>query len=261
MLLPAACGFDNGTITRLYEKGSISTRHPDAGITKGDHNPTLKTEEFWAVSLGLFPGDRSRSVLPLTALSVKRPIHEKEGTFIELVAQTMQDVEYTVWVDATRGCIPVRIHSSFRGLPRIDLKIAYRADASTVWVPDAWVLTRFQDDGSLSESLDCRVTASAVNPAISDKEFAVTLPPGTLVLDSADGTRRPGVVNQQGNLKHYTEAEMSKPYPEIMAMVEADDHRGVSSKMYLKILVGLVVLVLVLFVSLRVYKRRQVRSE
>jgi hypothetical protein len=130
----------------------------------------------------------------------KVDLTSERGLVDELSCPVLRQQDRAVWVDPTREFLPVRYYEFQKGKTVVSIEIKYQANANFGWVPSSWREVCSTPDGNVFLSVNASVTAYDINVPISDKDFDIQYPTGTLVHDyitneeyiiRAGGTRRP----------------------------------------------------------------------
>lgn len=90
-----------------------------------------------------------------------------------------------LWIDPERDYVPMRFSRESGGRIRYQLDWLNYEKSGKEWVPTEWKATHFNEDGTIRSSHTCKATERSINGNIDDKEFELTFPPGTLILNRA----------------------------------------------------------------------------
>jgi hypothetical protein len=104
-----------------------------------------------------------------------------------------------LYLDQDRDYVAVRYTIFTDDKPSWQLDVAYTSDAIVGWVPRSWeYLIRAVRAGQLLESQRITVDRYEINPAMDDKEFDISFPPKTRVIDYSTGTQVQYIIRENG---------------------------------------------------------------
>lgn len=133
---------------------------------------------------------------------------------IELVAVAPGRARNQIWVDPTRGFLPMRYVVSLDAVDLGKVDVEYRADPTAEWVPISWTLISRHTDGTLLSSSRAKVTASNFNAQIPNSEFDPTFPVGTYVVDLSN--KQHFIQKENGRVRKVLPAERARSYDELL---------------------------------------------
>ncbi|MEX1232404.1 MAG: hypothetical protein WEB58_19315 [Planctomycetaceae bacterium] len=93
------------------------------------------------------------------------------------------------WVDPEHGFIVRRYQTTVEGRNDSRMDISYEQDSVHGWVPKVWTIINLDENGDLRSSTVCTVTNFSINKTIPLKEFQLSFPPGTRVIDEVKGKK------------------------------------------------------------------------
>jgi prepilin-type N-terminal cleavage/methylation domain-containing protein len=96
-----------------------------------------------------------------------------------------------IWLDPERGFSPVRWISSVRDSPSVEFQMSYGSGSDNCDCPlTGWSYKWVNSRGELMHSEDVVVTAISTGEHLTDRDFVIEIPPGTLVYDKDAGTNQ-----------------------------------------------------------------------
>ncbi len=220
LVLGNMCGYSEGKITRLYSNGSISTSFPDAQIFSGSGNPDMNMDELWPFSLCFLPHASGTRLFELSKY-IKSPTKAESANMIEIVAEVSVGPSFVVWVDPKRDMIPVFVRLLRGNKKAVELSIEYGQNSIMRWEPTRWKLSRFQENGSLSERLDCTMKTIEVNSSIGADEFEVRMPHGTVLITREGKNESFSIVDKNGQLKSIPLETLGQPHEQLLEAADA----------------------------------------
>ncbi len=125
-----------------------------------------------------------------------------------------------VWLDPLRDYIPTRyMVVGQSGATAGSTDITYTADEIAGWVPTEWSSRHFSSKGVPTFARHVKVTAFALNEALSDADFSLDFPVGAWVNNSSDQTSY--IVLPSGTHRVVQRGESAADYGRIMKSATA----------------------------------------
>lgn len=106
-----------------------------------------------------------------------------QGKKCIVIEKRESDSTETCWVDMSQEASILRYDRSVQGGWFISLKITYRADPSSGFVPSGWKITTLKPGGKFDKGGLTTVKRSEINLSLPPETFQFSFPPGTLVQD------------------------------------------------------------------------------
>lgn len=123
-----------------------------------------------------------------------------------------------LWIDPERGHTVTRITNSENEKLRLKIDVRYRRDQQQNWIPESWEISTYLSDGSLNRSIRANVSAIAINPSVSKRDFDIEWPVGTYVKNEKQG---PDFIQMDnGNVRVVSEREKTLPYATLVSTPE-----------------------------------------
>jgi hypothetical protein len=216
-----------GDNARLHERSPLLSRGTK-GVVSRDRIMTFDGTAIrtWNSANGLpipasvvGPASRSEigelgSIVPL--LLVFFPFHpdfgelrENEVTVIgapyrrgdEVVSQVRHG-DWLFLVNADRQYVPVHGERRREGRLTSQLEIQYVLEGSDRWLPNAWTVTNYRQNGEVGMEWEVKASSFTVNGTVPDDTFTLEIPAGTYVNDQLEDKR---YVTLEGGGRRYIE--------------------------------------------------------
>jgi hypothetical protein len=152
----------------------------------------------------------NKSALKLTGRRTVIAAHE----CIEVTTPTKADAQHSLWVDASRDFVVVRMIATSRGVVRWKLDIDCARNDRVGWVPQAWTISHLHRDGALLYTAKAAVKDFEINPNIPANEFDISFPVGAVVVDERNHTQ--SIQKPDGELRPIAGSEMRMPYEQLL---------------------------------------------
>jgi hypothetical protein len=91
-----------------------------------------------------------------------------------------------IWVDASRGFVPIKFIRAFKGKNLLQYDFLDYEENAGIWTPKSWRSTAIDPDGGILNSSNAVVKLFSVNPEAASDNFYISFPVGTWVHDEDD---------------------------------------------------------------------------
>ena len=208
--------FDGSINKLLYTDGASQFKIAFIGT---DHTHIGELLWLWPVRLTFRPLTGGSAVFNRESLAISA--NSEGGDLIALKdAQLHSNTQLEVWVDPTKDFAPIRLTGTYKGNVVSRLSISHRHDPVDGWIPQAWTIEVYRNDGKLKMSESATVTEHSINKSAAESDFDLDLSSGGVwVTDRSydnvyilrpDGTKRP-ILKGEFNGHNYEELMNSEP--------------------------------------------------
>lgn len=109
----------------------------------------------------------------------------RKCTMLEALPQRRLPLTRIYWVDPNQNFSIVRYVEKFQGRPTLELNIEFKFDAKTGWIPSTWNAALAKEQFAIRD----RLLRFQINPQVSEADFRIDFPEGTIVFDRDLGYR------------------------------------------------------------------------
>ncbi len=198
-------GSENVTLLHApIPMGSINHhREPDSGLTAGVHQIAfwLTFDPTAFLQRQGYDCDKMRVVTPGGLVYEGRKCFE-----VELPRSNHRWLG-RIFVDPSRGYLPVRFIQEFDGAVRSDISIGYAKEEKLGWVASTWEQTRYDSPGVASNRSIGSVLKTEFNTKLTQAIFDVQFPVGAQVVEETDMGNRYFIKDPDGSLRPIKEDE------------------------------------------------------
>ena len=132
-----------------------------------------------------------------------------------------------VWVSPSRGYLPMRYVTIDSGVFIEDIQIAYTRHPELGWVLTSWKVLKRNAYGTETGRNETTVISCRINEAVSDSDFRIAFPEGTLVDDQTDN--KTYLVGKNGSQVPVSRAECESRIGEQFDFDPARESRAAAS--------------------------------
>lgn len=196
------------------------------------------------------------TLLLFPELVISNEIAVRDGRKCIVLVSKSGDEKKTLWVDPFLDYGIVKYVDTRGDFEFQVLDVKWVADEKTGWVPDEWVMSMFNPDGSLNETSHAKIEERGINLSLPVEEFDIVFPPGTWISDFRDPNKplTDYLVLPNGNKQIVNKADLPLPYQEVVKKMV----NGNNDRQYLLWLLTALLLATVVSFALILHRRRRV---
>jgi hypothetical protein len=170
----------NGQCEHTFFPNGVKS-FPSAHISADKASDVANDMRLLPIRIVYRPFDATMGVFNSSQLALTAEKGVVDGQSCAILRQGIGRSLQSVWVDASRDCVPVRYITTRDGRARTQIDISYAKDDKHGWVPNSWNILQLTPVGGTLVSFSATTVKCAINETIPDNTFQLSYPVGTWV--------------------------------------------------------------------------------